>query len=280
MIDFHTHPVMIKELVETDEELGRNVRNVFGLLFPPQPLEVFLNELDAAGIERAVLLPLDCSTAHACRIVSNEQVAELVIRQSRFVGFASVDPSNERACEQLTYAVRKLGLRGLKLDPAIQQFSPNCRERAYPLYALCCELGIPVVIHCGLSWSMQGLEKYAHPLQLGEVAHDFPDLNIVIPHFAWPWVNEAMMLALKYKNIYLDTSIIYSGTPREAFGAVLAGQVGLSELERDLHTQVLFGSNYPRTDIRRSVRGLQSLELSTSLRQHISDKNASRLLGL
>jgi predicted TIM-barrel fold metal-dependent hydrolase len=89
-----------------------------------------------------------------------------------------------------------------------------------------------------------------------------------------------MMLALKYKNIYLDTSIVYSGTPREALGAVLAGQIGLGELERDLHTQILFGSNYPRTDIRRSVRGIGSLELSASLRHHITDGNARRLLGM
>ena len=85
MIDFHTHPVMIKELINKDELLGTTVRNVFGLYFPPQPLDIFLSELDEAGVDKAVLLPIDCTTAHNCRIVSNEQVSELVNKNSRFI---------------------------------------------------------------------------------------------------------------------------------------------------------------------------------------------------
>ncbi|MCP4404144.1 MAG: hypothetical protein GY801_43410, partial [bacterium] len=53
MIDFHTHPVMIKELINADEALGADVRNVFGLYFPPQPLDIFLYELDEAGVDQA-----------------------------------------------------------------------------------------------------------------------------------------------------------------------------------------------------------------------------------
>ena len=38
IIDFHTHPVMIQELMEKDPALVRAVNEVFGLGFPPQPL--------------------------------------------------------------------------------------------------------------------------------------------------------------------------------------------------------------------------------------------------
>ena len=92
MIDFHTHPVMIQELVRRDESLARAVREVFGLLLPPQPLVIFLRELAAAGVDRAVLLPSDCTTAHGCRIPDNETVARLAADHEQFVGFASVDP--------------------------------------------------------------------------------------------------------------------------------------------------------------------------------------------
>ncbi len=280
MIDFHTHPVMIKELINADEALGADVRNVFGLYFPPQPLDIFLYELDEAGVDQAVLLPIDCTTAHNCRIVSNEQVAELVDKHSRFLGFASVDPACDDAPRILERAVKQLGLKGLKLDPALQQFHPNNKEIVYPVYQACTELNIPVMIHCGMSWAMAGLEKYAHPLQLGEVAIDFPTLNIVIPHFGWPWISETIMLAMKYKNIYIDTSIIYSGTPKEVLRHVLAEQIGIHVLERSLPEQVVFGSNYPRADIRRTVRGIRALDMSPSLQAHILYKNASKLLGL
>jgi predicted TIM-barrel fold metal-dependent hydrolase len=280
MIDFHTHPVMIKELINEDESLGRHVRNVFGLYFPPQPLEIFLHELDEAGIEKAVLLPIDCTTAHNCRIVSNETVSELMNKNPRFIGFASVDPACEDAPRMIERAVKHLGLKGLKLDPALQQFYPNDKTIAYPVYQVCAELKIPVIIHCGMSWAMVGLEKYAHPLDLEEVAIHFPSLRIIIPHFGWPWINETLMLAMKYNNIYIDTSIIYSGTPKEVLRHVLANQIGLHVLERSLHYQVVFGSNYPRADIRRSVRGILALEMSASLQEHILHKTASTLLGL
>jgi hypothetical protein len=280
MIDFHTHPVMIRELRQKDPDLDRAVRQVFQLHFPPQPLEVFLAEMDEAGVQQAVLLPVDCTTAHGCRIVSNEQVAELCAANPRFLGFASVDPCTRDAPRQLERAVRGLGLRGLKLDPALQRFQPDDRKQAWPLYQACSELGVPLAMHCGLSWSLVGQARYARPLALEEVAQEFPSLRIVIAHFGWPWVEEALLLALKYRNVYLDTSIVYSGTPRAALRKVLAERVGIEVLEASLPNQVLFGSNYPRADIRRSVGGLAALRLSPGLREAVGRGNAAELLGL
>jgi predicted TIM-barrel fold metal-dependent hydrolase len=280
MIDIHTHPVMIRELIEEEPGLARAVREVFGLLFPPQPLQVFLSELDAAGVERAVLLPLDCTTAHGCRIVTNEQVASLAEKHPRLLGFASVDPAVREAPKRLERAIRGLGLRGLKLDPALQRFALDSREQAYPLYQACSELGVPILVHCGLSWSMVGQAKYARPLALEEVAQEFPGLRLVIAHCGWPWVEEALLLALKYPNVYLDTAVIYSGTPGEALRRVLGERIGLEVLERSLPRQLLFGSNYPRQDIRRAVRGLRALPLSPGLAQNLFQANAASLLGL
>ncbi|OHD76943.1 MAG: hypothetical protein A2V99_04595 [Spirochaetes bacterium RBG_16_67_19] len=93
-------------------------------------------------------------------------------------------------------------------------------------------------------------------------------------------MEEALLLALKYRNVYLDTSIVYSGTPRDALQHVLAEQIGIQVLERSLPRQVLFGSDYPRADIRRSVRGLEALPLSPGLREAIARGNAAGLLGL
>jgi predicted TIM-barrel fold metal-dependent hydrolase len=280
MIDFHTHPVMIRELRERDPQLERAVREVFQLHFPAQPLSLFLAEMDEAGVHQAVLLPVDCTTAHGCRIVSNEQVAELCAGNPRFLGFASVDPAAKDAPRQLERAVRGLGLRGLKLDPALQRFRPDDRRLAWPLYQACAELGVPLLMHCGLSWSLVGQARYAQPLALEEVVQEFPALRLVIAHCGWPWVQESLLLALKYRNVYLDTSVIYSGTPRDALRKVLGEQIGLEVLERSLPGQVLFGSNYPRADIRRSARGLAALPLSPGLREAVARGNAAELLGL
>lgn len=279
MIDFHTHPFLVKEFIEDDPALLNCIRNVFGLYFPPQPLKVFLRELDAAGVDKAVLLPLDCSISHGCKIFSNEQIAKLVSWSPRFIGFSSVDPLNKNASKELEYAVNSLGLKGLKLDPSIQRFEPNSKDYAYPLYYKCRELKIPVMIHCGLSWAPKGKTSYSHPLQLEDVFNDFPEVTFIIPHFGWPWVRESIMLALKHPNVYLDTSIIYSGTPKTVFEQVFTYDVGFNVLEASLSSQILFGSNYPRQDIRRTVKGIKSLNMSKEFYINIFNNNSEKILA-
>jgi hypothetical protein len=279
MIDVHTHPVMIKELVEQDAALNRSIHEVFGFHFPAQPLECFLLEMDEAGIETAVLLPLDCTTAHGCTIVSNQQVAGLVEKSSRFIGFASVDPCLPDAPQRLEREVISYGLRGLKLDPSLQRFNPGDRQYAYPLYQVCASLGIPVLLHCGMSWAPSGLAQLAQPLLLEEAVQAFPNLNFILAHFCWPWVQEATLLAIKYPNVFLDTAILFSGTPRDAMHHVIADQVGLDVVERSLFNKLVFGSNYPRVDMRRMVRGVRALGLSPATEQAILGGNAHRLLN-
>lgn len=280
MIDFHTHPVMIKELVDSDPDLDRSIQSLFGFHFPYQPLECFTLEMEEAGVDHAVLLPIDVTSAHGSTIVSNEQVARLVENDDRFIGFASVDPNLPGAPAQLEHAVRHLGLRGLKLDPGFQRFDPNDKERAYPLYQTCSELGIPILIHAGLSWVPSGLAKLSNPINIEEAAFSFPQVNFILAHFAWPWVDEAAMLAIKFPNVYLDTAILYSGTPRNAYQKVMGEQVGIDVMERSLKNKIVFGSNYPRVDMRRSVRGIKALNISQPLMDAIFDVNARRLLNM
>jgi predicted TIM-barrel fold metal-dependent hydrolase len=279
VIDIHTHPVQIAELLDGDPDLHRAVHDVFGLFIAPQPLRTYELHLDEAGIDKAVVLPIDCTTAHGLKVVSNEQVVRLMEMTDRVIGFASVDPREADAPAKLEKAVKEYGLVGLKLDPALQQFDPADPETAFPVYEACVELDVPVLIHCGLSWAPKGRSARANPLALEEVVHAFPELRIVIPHFGWPWVNESVMLALKHRNVHLDTSILYSGTPPESLRHVLEG-VGLDLLDRSLHEQVLFGSNYPRVDPKRVADGVRRLGLRPTLERKVFHDNAARLLRL
>ena len=280
LIDIHTHPVQIAELYPDDENLERAVKDVFGLYMEPQPIETYFAQLDEAGIDKAVLLPIDCTSAHGCRVVSNQQVAWLMERSSRLIGFASVDPNDPAAAETLGRDVREYGLKGLKLDPSLQRFDLGDRDKAFPVYAACVELGIPLLVHCGLSWAPRGLAGLANPLGLEEAIQEFPKLRFILAHFGWPWVGEALMLALKHESVYLDTSILYSGTPTEALRHVLADVVGLDVLDQGLRGRVLFGSNYPRVDPKRVVHALRQLGLGPQLQQRILHDNAATLLNL
>jgi len=279
MIDFHTHPVLIQELLRKYPNYERVARQVFHIGNTFQPLETFHLEMDVSGIERAVLLPIDCARARKDPVSSNEQVAELCRMSPRFIGFASVDPMKKGAAKELESAVRKLGLKGLKLDPALQDFQPH-HTRVFSVYETAESLGIPLVIHTGMSWAPETPLERGHPLLLEAPIRQFPKLNFVLAHFGWPWVWEAAALALKYPNVYLDTSCLYYDSPREFYEFVFTRQIPITVIERSLRNKVVFGSNYPRVEIKNMVRALKSLPLTAGCLNKILRENAETLLGM
>jgi predicted TIM-barrel fold metal-dependent hydrolase len=279
MIDFHTHPVLIQELAAKHSNYERSARQVFNIGNNFQPLETFFLQMDVAGIERAVLLPIDCRRARKDSVSSNEQVAELCHGSQRFIGFASVDPLKKGAARELENAVKKLGLRGLKLDPALQNFRPEDRK-VYPVYETAGALGIPLVIHTGMSWAPETPLERGHPLHLEEPIRSFPKLAFVLAHWGWPWVWEATALALKYANVYLDTSCLYYDSPKEFYQFVFSKQIPTTVIERSLRNKIVFGSNYPRVEIKNMVHALKSLELTEGCLNKILKENAERLLGM
>jgi len=279
MIDFHTHPLLVREKHEREPDLARIARDVFFIRNNPQPLKTFLLELDVSGLQQAVLLPIDARTAKGCQIYSNDLIAELCRMSDRFIGFASVDPHRKSAAKDLERAIQKLKLRGLKLAPPMQEFYPNDPKLAYPIYEAAQALKIPVLFHAGMSWEPRVRSKYGQPLLLEDAAFDFPNLNIVIAHFGWPWVAEAVMLALKYPNVFLDTSCLYFDNPNDFLAFVMTKQVPLSAIEKSLRHKIVFGSNYPRVEIKNMVRAVKALGLSEACQELIFAGNAKKLLG-
>ena len=278
MIDFHTHPVLVREIIERHPELERAAREVFFIGNNFQPIETFLLELDVSGLDRAVLLPIDCTSTRGAPIWSNEQIAELCRMNERFIGFASVDPHQPDAPAKLKRAIEDWGLRGLKLAPGIQEFYPN-DPALYPLYEKAQELGIPILFHAGMTWEPRAKAEYGRPIYFEDVAYDFPELKIVLAHLAWPWVVEAVALALKYPNVYLDTSALYFDNPKDFIHFAMADQVPVTVWERSLRKQLVFGSNYPRVEIKNMAAAVRSLGLSQGCLELVFRGNAQRLLG-
>ncbi len=278
MIDFHVHPFLVREMVQRYPELAVVAREVWKIGNNLQPLETLLLELDVAGLEQAVILPIDATTTCHTTLFSNAQVAELVAQSPRLIGFASVDPHLPDAAHRLAQAVEGLGLRGLKLDPALQRFYADDRE-FYPLYEQAAALRIPILFHAGMSWAPNAPLKYGQPIHFENVAADFPNLNIVLAHLAWPWVPEAVALALKYPNVYLDTSALYFDNPTAFLRYAMAQQVPLTVWERSLREQIVFGSNYPRVEIKNMARAVRALGLSPDCLDLMFRTNAQRLLN-
>lgn len=279
VIDFRTYPVQVQELYDQDPGLRTPVREVFGFYCTAQPLVTYIGQLNAAGVDKGVMVGLDCTTAHNASVVSNEQIAGLMRESDRIIGFASVDPSSSDAPTQLRSAVKDLGLSGLNLDPALQQFDPADEATAFPVYQAAADLGIPVTIAVGHNWAPIAATSAFTPLSLEPAIRAFPTVDFVIPHVGWPFVQEALSLAIKYPNVFLDTSVLFGGRPESSLRRVLEDQIGLDVVEASLREKLVFASDYPRVDPKRFARGVRMLGLRPLTEQKIFGLNAETLLS-
>jgi aminocarboxymuconate-semialdehyde decarboxylase len=78
----------------------------------------------------------------------NDSIAGLVRKHpAQLVGLASVDAyGGMAAAEELTRAVHSLGLRGVFIESAKEEWLPDC-EQAQPVFAAAASLGVPVFLH-------------------------------------------------------------------------------------------------------------------------------------
>jgi uncharacterized protein len=138
----------------------------------------------------------------------NDHLASMVARHpAKFVGFAHHDPFAGDAASELKRAVTELGLKGYKLlAPTLDR--PIEDEAAYPVWEMCAELDIPVLIHFGIQGGGGGIawHENINPLKLHNVAKDFPEVNFVVPHFGCAWIRETLQLCWACRNVSIDTS--------------------------------------------------------------------------
>ncbi|THF77123.1 amidohydrolase family protein [Cohnella fermenti] len=184
----------------------------------------------------AIVLAFNCPGTGV--VVPNEYVADYVRQHPGFLyGFASVDPRDPDAPAQLEFAVKELGLVGLKLAPIYQKFYPD-RPEYFPLYAKAAELKIPILWHQGTSFVSEGFLDASRPAMLDPIARAFPELKMVIAHLGHPWHGECVSVIRKNPNVYADMSAL-SPRPWQFYNAMM------NVTEYRVAHKVLFGSDYP-----------------------------------
>jgi predicted TIM-barrel fold metal-dependent hydrolase len=211
--------------------------------------------------------------------VSNDAVADLAAANPDvIIPFASIDPTRGpeavREAKRLVSAGR---VRGLKLHPPLQQFSPN-DPLAYPLYEVFAEAKLPVLFHTGHSGIGTGMPggggvrlKFGNPMLVDDVAVDFPDLPIILAHPSFPWQDEAISICLHKPTVYIDLS----GWSPKYFSPTL-----IQYANTLLKTKVLFGTDYPLITPERWLADFDKIAIKDEVKPLILRENAIRLFGL
>ncbi|MGD8341346.1 MAG: amidohydrolase family protein [Gammaproteobacteria bacterium] len=226
-----------------------------------------------------VIFSVDGERARGNKPVANEEVAELAYANSDvMIPFASIDPARGAdGVREARRLIEDFGVKGFKFHPQYQEFFPNDRA-AYPLYEVIAEANLPALFHTGHSGMGTGMRggggirlKYGNPMDVDDVAVDFPDMPIILAHPSWPWQDEALSIALHKPQVYIDLS----GWSPKYFPPQLV-QYANTQLKH----KVLFGSDYPVITPDRWLNDFEQADFRDEVRPLILKQNAVKLLKL
>lgn len=204
----------------------------------------------AAAVDKAFVLGF--RSRYLSADIPNRYVADYVNKfPQKLIGFAGIDPTERSAAGEVRVARSDMGLRGVTLSPANQDFHPS-DTRAMRVYEMAEQLGMPVLIHPGSPFAEQSKMEYARPFLLDEVARAFPRLRMVVAQLGHPFIEETICLLGKHPHIYADVSGLLK-RPWQAYNALVSAyQYGVID-------KLLFGSDFPYTNPTECIESLYNL---------------------
>jgi predicted TIM-barrel fold metal-dependent hydrolase len=130
--------------------------------------------------------------------------------------------------------------------------------------------------------SPTGKLKYAHPLNIDDLATDRPNLKIVICHFGNPWILDAAEVVYKNENVYIDLSglITSRGGNKREYMKVLANNLSKAIYHMEGCNKILFGSDWPMGEPSDTILLIRELTIKEDNLHEIFYKNAENLFNL
>lgn len=240
IIDCHTH-------------LGRNHH------VEATPKNLLLS-MDEAKIDKSLVF------AGMLNDASNEWMLEQIAPYSdRLLGVAAAHPMSVNAYHRLEDAMRIGALYrqgkivACKFYTGYDHYFPNSPVIEDYLSHFQ-EIGLPVIFHMGdcVNSAHHAKLKYAHPLHIDDVAVDYPNLNIVIAHMAYPWHRDAAEVCYKNANVYADISGFVYGDFSPEDNVKFAHVIKEFNTIAD-STKLLFGTDFPISNQKSYVEAVDRL---------------------
>ena len=245
---------------------------------PADRFEQLKSDMEANGVDYALIIS---SYVVNEKRPSTLEILDLVDDDPRFGVVAGVSYLGYRARDLADYRtlLRENRIKGLKLYPGYEPFYVS-DPRLRVIYELAGEFDVPVMIHTGDTWDKSARLKFAHPLEVDEVAVEFPNVRFVICHLGNPWVTDAMEVIYKNSNVVADLSGFTIRGFERRFQRLMLKQVNEALAFGANPSRLLFGTDWPISDIGPYIEFVRNLDLSPEEHEQILWQNAVRIFKL
>lgn len=263
IIDCHTH------LNRYEESQPRSLVDRYRIL---------KSEMDANGVDYALVLS---SYAVTDERPSVRELLEIVGDDPAIGLVAGISYHSYRASDlaDLRLLLGEGRVKALKLYPGYETFYVH-DPRMRVIYELAAEFAVPVMIHAGDTFDPKGKVKYAHPLEIDEVAVDHRDVTFVICHLGNPWVRDAMEVIYKNENVVGDISGLTLGHFEERFEQFMLQEVKEAVVFAGDPFSILYGTDWPICDMGSYLRFVRNLGFGVEENELILWKNTARIFSL
>lgn len=170
-------------------------------------------------------------------------------------------------------------VKGLKFYCGYEPFYPHSPEML-PAVELAEEFGVPLMVHCGDTYSAKGKIKYAMPYHIDDLAVDHPTLTIVICHLGNPWQTECAEVVYKNANVYTDISGLVLGKFSDRFEKFMLSRLQDMLLYGVEPENVLFGTDWPICAMDSYLDFVNGLKIPAEGRAQIMYRNSLQLFKL
>ena len=242
-------------------------------LRPHGSIETLKRTMDEAGIDKAVAFApfKNDRQVSAPEVNQNRWLAGAIKDSPDIIGFGTIDFERTDLREQ-TEEIAELGLKGIKLHPAAQEFKVN-GERAYEVYEAAQRHGLFLTFHTGVHWHR--LSDYAM-LLFDDLTYDFPDLKFSMEHMGgYCFFKDALAVMVNRRGNAKDPHVFSGWTSIYDPGLwYLTDEQLYTMVALGGETTHIFGTDFPHN------KGPQlKAAIDRILNLNISEEAKARILG-
>jgi uncharacterized protein len=257
VVDAHMHVPRLSTVspawMEWAAAFGRDSgwRDVFDAAGDPDPARLDAL-LDAEGTDAALLFA-EYSPASTGIQPVEDLLPIIAYNPGRYRLVANVNPRLHISPAAEPERQLNLGAVAVKVHPVHGAFRVD-RDDMYPVYDLCAERGVPLIVHTGPSIFPGSLAGAGDPRLMDPIAAAYPRVQFVLAHGGrGHWYADAARMALARDNVWLELA----GLPPKRLPDYYAG-FDLPALAR----KWIFGTDWPGVPgVARNVRAVAALGL-------------------